>query len=235
MKQKWPESMHKTIGVRVEPVVCELCPWGMPKQAASSFLGVSTECTETGEFTMIVCEQNHNTNCCQTVHCSGILCRARDGVCGVAGDVPPPSILAHACLALTATSQNDGSIRGCIVLFATSPMATLSPTIPGLREIDDFATSKAKAKGVMFPSGMLVPLLIVDPDHEQAVLSCLLQTAFECCPCVVQLVLMVEAEIPLSQPYHISHFIDSRAKAPGVCLYEARINSVRQPHVSVRQ
>lgn len=61
--------------------------------------------------------------------------------------------------------------------------------------------SEVKRHGLDLPGGLLIPWLILHPDHEQGAFLAITRFALELCPTVERFALCVESPIPISQPF----------------------------------
>lgn len=151
----------------------------------------------------------------------------------MAADAPLANVLAHACLTLTAIAPS-GAILGAVALFPRPPLADVLPAAADAPARDAAIAAAACSAGIELPAALLVPLLVVDPYHEESVLTALLLAVFEQCPSVSQLLLVAEAELQLAQPYLLSVFAVSQADVSSAHLYVAARETVRAP-LRIRQ
>jgi hypothetical protein len=135
--------------------------------------------------------------------------RANGGVVGVAADATFSSILSHACLALTACDGSSGAVVGAIALFPCPPFSSVLPADPNSPALDTWLANRCLSLSISLPSGLITPLLLVDPDQEEEALLAMLLKALELCPSLNHLLFASEAPTPLSQPHLASRFLPS--------------------------
>jgi Domain of unknown function (DUF4821) len=161
--------------------------------------------------------------------------RDAGGVAGVAAEAAVTDLLAHACLALTATDSSTGELTGFLALCTPPSIPYLLPRDSIQADAAAWVQKLSEQHGLAFPTALAAPCLILHPSHEQEALSQLLTAAIKLAPSLTTIIFLSEGPVPLSQPHLATLFTSHPSSAPppgglgGVVALVATRDTVARP------
>jgi hypothetical protein len=115
---------------------------------------------------------------------------------------------------LSAVDLSNGVVVGAIAIAPCETVNHILPITLADSELHKWILELASKHAAKCPNGLIIPLYVLDPDHEEAALLTLLRYAFSACPSLRALILLPEAQIPFNQPFLLSYFTDTGSKGP---------------------
>jgi hypothetical protein len=160
--------------------------------------------------------------------------RKAGGVSGVAAGSNLADILAHASMCISAVDAATDQLVGAMAFFISTPPAHLMHTHSA--DLAAWLASQAKSRGLTLPAGMIVPWLVLHPDHEHDAFLAITRFAIELCPTVERFAICVEAPLPLCQPYLASYCgATAVAHGPEGAALHIAPRKVALPPVNIRK
>jgi hypothetical protein len=142
-------------------------------------------------------------------------CSSQEGTTGVSSDTKLSSIIAFSTLCLTAVNPSTNTVVGTLALAPCQIVHHILPTTEADSELHKWICDLTSSHAAGSPTGLVIPIYVLDPNHEEAALTAILRYAFELSPSLISVILLSESTVPLSQPFLLSYFTDTGSRGPG--------------------
>ena len=159
------------------------------------------------------------------------LCRAAEGVVGIAADASLPALLAHASIAAVARETPDAAAVGFAACVPHCALASLLPDNPHAPELAEWLSTPEQSAA----ADLTVAVLLLDPALEQTALTALLSHITELHAPLTALRLVSEAAVPLSQPHVAAAFRPAAGAGPGGAAAAVARGDTLRPCLVVRR